>query len=766
MTRGVREPRGLWIVALLLAIGTLALYWPVHAYDFVSYDDGTYVRSNVHVRSGLTLANVAWAFTTMHAGLWIPLTWLSLMLDAQLFGPSAGGFHATNVVLHAANTALLFALLVRLTERPWASAVVAGLFAVHPLHVESVAWITERKDVLSTLFLLLTLGSYARWVRAPAPQRYALTLLSLAAGLMAKPMVMTVPMLLLLLDVWPLGRTASVPARRLLLEKVPFGVLAAAAAVVTFVAQRRSGAVAPIATLSLWVRVANAFESWVAYLTKTVWPVGLAAFYPYPGPPVAWRAALSGLGLAATTLAAVRSRRRAPYVTMGWLWYLTTLLPVIGLVQVGPQAMADRFTYVPLIGVFVIAAWGAGDIVARWRRGGIALAAVAGAAVIASAALSVRQLRYWRDGVTLFEHAIAVTGPNPVGVALLGRALSEAGRAEEAMARYDEALRLDPQTPDVRVDLAVLLMDRGRFAEARPHLEAALAQRPDDAYARTNLASVFEKLGETEHAVAQAREAVRLDSDAGPAHNNLGRLLAAQGKLTDAVVEYSAALALQPDDADAHGNLANALAAQGKTAEAMQHFAEALRLRPTHAATHVNYGLLLAELGRPADAIHEYQLALATAPDDHDAHLALANALAMTGRFDDAIGQYTESLRLSPADAHAESNLGNALAMAGHMDEAIPHYEEALRLEPGYAEAHHNLGMVLAAQGRLDEAVAHYATAVRLKPDYVDAHTHLGMTLARQGKLDAAIAEYTAALQIAPDDVTAREQLDLLRAGR
>lgn len=512
------------VIAAGLVLAAMVAYSGVWNFDYVVYDDLAYVVDNPMVNRGLTLEGIAWAFTSSHASNWHPLTWISLMLDVSLFGVSPGASHVVNVVIHAANAVLLFALLRATTGAPWRSAAVAGLFALHPLHVESVAWIAERKDVLSAFFGLLTLGAYAAWTHDPRPRRYAIALGFFALGLMAKPMLVTWPFVMLLLDHWPLRRTGAVPAARLVREKAPFFALSVACSAMTVFAQRTGGALQDVERYPLLPRLANALVSAAEYAWKAFWPHPLAVFYPYPAQVPVGKTVVAAAFLALVTALVARWARRAPYAPVGWLFYLGTLVPVIGLVQVGNQRMADRYTYLPYIGLFVLVVWWLSDRFASSSSGRRGLAAAGIAALLASAALASRQARVWKDSITLNEHAVRAVPDNypahlNLGVALyrlgqaeaaadqfrevvrivpewapghhsLGAALVASGRGEEGARELAESVRLMPSQYDYRVDLAAALRAQGRLAEAAAQLEEALRRKPDHARARAALAQL------------------------------------------------------------------------------------------------------------------------------------------------------------------------------------------------------------------------------------------------------------------------------------
>jgi len=509
-----------WI-RLGLAALTIAVYASVRGNGFVTWDDGAYVVANPQVARGLTWDGVAWAFTALHAGNWHPLTWLSHMLDVQLFGMDAGAHHVVGLVLHVANALLLFDVLRRMTGATARAAFVAALFAVHPLHVESVAWAAERKDLLSTLFLMLALRAYGSYVRRPSAGRYVAVAAWFAAGLMAKPMLVTFPFLLLLLDHWPLRRAAGADGGprwsrtwpELVREKTPLVALSAASCVIAFIAQRGSGAVSGIAGLSFEVRVANALTSYVAYVGKTLWPANLSALYLYAPTSAGLGHALgAACVLAVVTIAAVRSARRRPYLIVGWSWFVGALAPVIGLVQVGIQSMADRYTYVPSVGLFIAVSWGAADLAAAFRVPRVATTAAAALVVAACAVVASRQVQVWKDGAALWEHASRVTTGNFVAHVNYGYALQLQERDVEAVAEYSEALRLNPGYGLAHNDLGDALGALGRVDEAIAETSEAVRIEPSNAGWRCNLGFLLKSKGDFAAAKREFDAALRIDA--------------------------------------------------------------------------------------------------------------------------------------------------------------------------------------------------------------------------------------------------------------
>lgn len=760
--------RKTWIAAALLVGVTIAVYAAVAGNGFVVYDDPKYVTGNPEVRRGLTLAGLEWAWTTGHASNWHPVTWMSHMLDQDLFGEGPAGQHLTSLFLHAANTLLLFLLLERTTGSIGRSAFVAALFGVHPLHVESVAWISERKDVLSTFFWLLATLAYVRWTRSPSRPRYLLVVFLAALGLASKPMVVTLPFTLLLLDIWPLARL-SAGVRALVLEKLPLFALSAASCIVTFLVQRAGGAMGSLDRYTPATRMSNACISVGAYLRKAVWPRDLAVYYPYPThAPAAWRIAGVIVLVVLVSALALRERRRRPYLLVGWLWFLGTLVPVIGLVQVGIQSMADRYTYVPLTGIFIMVAWGVPDLAARLfekRRESLArwLAIPGVAAVLALAGCTWIQVGYWRDSKTLFAHALDVTTDNSIAHADLGIALATEGKFEEAIAHYRESLRIRPGHAPTLHRLGKALKRIGHEDEAAASFNEALRGDPDFADARNDLGLLLAGQGKVQEAIEQFELVLRVQPDDAQAYYNLGQALAQQGHEDDARRHFERALSLDSDFAGAHASLGRLLEAEGKTREAIEHFETAIRIDPadTSARAYLEHalesrnlasstgsmpfdpgtgtpeapeqlnenGVELARGGRLDEAIEQFRKAIARKPDLTRAHVNLGLALADKGRHADAVASYLKALELDPRNPEAHANLGASLVELGRLPEAISHYEEAIRERARYPEALNNLGSALIATGRVDDACDRLRVAISLRPDYAKAHYNLAVAL-------------------------------------
>jgi len=624
-------------IAFCLALVTLGVFWHAVGNDFVNVDDHRYVFENPYVQDGLTAASVCWAFTTFETSNWHPLTWLSLEADAQLSGTGPRGFHRTNVLIHAANVVLLFVGLRCLTGRVWPAALVAALFALHPLHVESVAWVSERKDVLSTFFWMLTLIAYAWYVRLPGWRRYLSVATALVLGLLAKPMLVSLPFVLLLLDYWPLERWGR---WRLVWEKAPLFAAAAASCVVTYCAQ--GGAMQSFEELSLGARVANAVVAYAAYLRKIVWPHDLAAFYPHPRdglPP--WQIAAAGALLAAISGSVLALARRQPYLLVGWLWYLGTLVPVIGLVQVGLQAMADRYTYVPLIGCFLMIAWGLADL-AAWGRARIAIAALVGAALLGCAVLSWLQITYWGNSIRLWEHTLQVTTRNAFAHQNLGAAFVADRKEAEAMRQFEACLQADPRNGSAHHSLGVLLANAGRGAEAMQHLQTAVELIPQYSKVHTSLGALLAHQGKLEEADQQFARACQINPNDPEAYGPWGTILTRLGRLDEAVICYRRAVELAPDLVQYHCNLALALHRQGNRGAADLQYQEALRLDPNWPETAIRRAWIAAT--RPEKNTRNGELAVRLAEQACQAtgykegpYLdTLAAAYAEVGRFEEA----------------------------------------------------------------------------------------------------------------------------------
>ncbi len=691
------QRRTVFICAVLF-LGTALLYWPATSFDFIFFDDPAYVVTNAHVNHGWNWRELGWCFQTGYAANWHPLTWMSHMLDCQCFGIKPGGPHAVNLLLHAANSVLLFLLLRRMTGALWRSAMVAALFAWHPLHVESVAWIAERKDVLSALFWILTIWAYCNYVKKSGVARYLLTLLLFILGLMAKPMVVTLPFVLLLLDWWPLGRfhskpdaSASVipPALRsgervremgILLEKLPFILLTAGSCVLTVVAQRRGEAISSFGQVPIMDRLINSSVDYLRYAVKMFWPVDLSVIYPLLAGWPKWELAATAIFIIVVSAGAVFFFRTRPYWTVGWLWYVGTLLPVIGLVQVGSQSMADRYTYIPSIGLFIMICWGLYDVARRWRfhQAGLGLAAIA--ALAACACLTQKQLRYWKDSGLLFRHALAVDPNNYLVHTYYGAWLREQHKLEEARLECEKALQLQPAYSIGHVFLAGVLLVQGKSEEALSELRTALTYEPDLLLARINLADLL--LSQKQYAEAEVEYDRALESkpDEPGLHYSLGRTLALQDKYDQARAEFETAVRLDPSYTDAHYELAVTLTMQHKTAEAVAEYRAALKSQPNFSDALNNLAWILAANPNPQfrngpEAVQLAEHACALTHNNQAIKIGtLAAAYAEAGRFDDAAA--SAQLAHDVALSHGETNVAAANQQLRKLYQARQPYHE------------------------------------------------------------------------------------------
>ena len=653
------------IAAVLLTVVTFWVYAPVRHHEFLEYDDDEYITNDVRVQQGLSWDNVVWALTTVQTatGNWHPLTTLSHMLDCQLFGLDPAGHHLTNLLFHLANVLLLFGVLHRMTGALWPSAMVAALFGLHPLNVESVAWVAERKNVLSTLFWLLTIWAYLGYVQRPGWMRYLGVAGLCMLGLMSKPMTVTLPCTLLLLDYWPLGRLgkdwkefqARLP--RLVVEKLPLFILVAVISFLTLQAQ--SLAIRTLETLPLGVRLANAVVAYALYLVKMAWPVRLSVFYPhFAYSPSFWPVFWAALLLMGISLGIGLTQQRFRYLEVGWLWFLGTLVPVSGLVQVGLQSMADRYAYVPLIGVFVMVAWGVSDLTKKHRRlkpRGVAAAGVC--VLIILAALTRMQLRPWQDTITLFEHALQVTSNNYVAHDIVGSELYKKQEFEAAIEHYREALRIHP-----------------RYSQS---------------------------------------------------HFNWGLAAIGQGHMDEAVEHFSEAVKINPEDYQAHHNLGVALVRQGRFEEAIEYFQKTVEIDPTYPQAHHNWGRALVGQGSFEAAVEHFREALKVTPDYSPIHYDLGVALVRLGSLEEAVEHFQEAVTIDPRYSEAHHNWGVVLIRQGRVEEAIEHLQEAVRIDPHYFRAHYTLGVVLAGQESVDEAIHHFSEAIRIDPAHSEAQENL-----------------------------------------
>ena len=619
------------LITLILILCTLVIYWQVKDFNFAGYDDELYITENLHVQSGLTCESIKWAFTTFHAGNWQPVTWLSHMLDIELYGLNPMGHHWTSLQIHLINTLLLFFILQYMTGALWRSAFVAALFALHPLHVESVAWISERKDVLSAFFGMLTILAYIRYVKKRNLFRYFLVFILLSLGLMAKPMLVTLPFVLLLLDFWPLERLKyssyqqlagfqSLNLSRLIWEKVPLFIPVAISSVLTILAQKEVGALYSFEALPITTRIANALISYNNYIIKTIWPQNLAVFYPHLfGTLSLWYVSLAALAIAGISFFSICSFKQHPYVAVGWFWYLGTLIPVIGFIQVGAQAMADRYTYIPLTGLFIIAAWGIPDLLKKWRSNKIILVILSIIIISAFSTRSYFQIRHWKNSTAVFKNAVTVTDNNWLAYNNLGLALMRNGKLNDAVFYYKKALQIKPDYLTALDNLGLTLHQLGKFEEAIFYYTKALKIDPKHPRVHNNIANVLAALGKPEEAIKHYKKAILIESEFAEAHYNIANVLATQEKLDKAIFYYESAIKKDSGYSAAHYNLGCISLKKKEYKKALVHFAQVVKINPDYKQAYNHIGIILLQFGKINEAEKFFSKAVEIDPGYNEA---------------------------------------------------------------------------------------------------------------------------------------------------
>jgi protein O-mannosyl-transferase len=699
------------VICLVLALGTFILYLPVRHNGYTNFDDPAYISENSHVTTGLTRENILWSFENVHAGYWIPVTWISFMAECQLFGQNSGYDHLVSVGFHIATTLLLFWWLAQLTGATWRSAFVAALFAWHPLHVESVAWACERKDVLSAFFWMLTLIVYSRYVKARSAHHslgavinYLLGLFFFACGFMSKPMVVTLPFVLLLVDFWPLQRF-TVPGpefnvkhlTRLCIEKIPFFGVAAIGGAIGFLTQTIGGAVS---SDTLSSRVTNALGSYVRYISKLFWPVDLSIFYPFPAHGAIALAIVAVLLLGACSLAFIILSPRWPYLFVGWFWFLGTLVPVIGIIQAGSQSMADRFIYIPSIGFFIFVTWAVADVFES-RHSKIIPAALATAVLAACVVLTHIQIQYWRSSITVFAHALTVTTDNYVADACLGQALDAVGRDKEALPYCQDAVRIDPDYSPGQFFLGMVCWKQNDLAEAWQHFDTAAKADPQNSIVQYDMGKFLLEHGIVDKAIVRFNVAIQDDPTFAEAHNALGKAFLQQGKLQPAADQLSRAVALAPGNAQFYYDLGTVFLDASRPTQAIGPFSTAIQLQPDFELAHENLAAALAEEGKLPEAIEQFSKAAQLQPNDAEAHFNLGFAYLNDRQPAMAAEQFTKELRLTPHETKAHYRLAQALQEQNQLPQAVSEYRQALRLTPNFPEAKAALNEILAAHPQL-----------------------------------------------------------------
>ena len=731
------------LICIFLAVATLAAYWQVLRSDFTNFDDPMYVTENQYVNTGFTWENIRWAFSVGKIVYWHPLTWVSHILDCQLYGLRAGLHHSTNLIIHIANTLLLFVVLKRMTGAVWKSAFVAAVFALHPVNVDSVAWVTERKSVLSTLFWLLTMWAYAGYAKHGGVYRYLITLLLFALGLLAKPMLITLPVVMLLLDYWPLGRlnfgrilklSARSPSiLQLIIEKIPFFILSAISCCLSFLSVRRLGITISTELVPMKLRAANALISYVGYIGKIIWPRKLAVFYPYPDKVAIWQSAGALVLLLCITIVLVLVLRKRPYLGIGWLWYVVTLIPVIGLVQAGLwPAMADRWAYVPIIGLAILAGWGVGDIAPKWRLQWSVLVFPAAGCLLTLMVCTWRQAGYWCNSFTLLTHALNVTSDNYIAHLNLGNVFIKEKKTDEAIQQYKKAIGIHSNYADAHYNLGIALGLKGKYDEAIREYHIVLRLEEDHWKARFRLADALAKNGQLDEAISYYQKIIVLQPGDAEVYNNFALALVKKGKINEAIEYYNKCLEIKPDSVEVLNNLGNAFLEQEKFDEAVVRFKKALELKPDFAETHYNLANVLRQMGQIDKAAVYYQEALQLGPDNIDAYVGLGLVFAQQKKYDQAIANFRKVIELNPDFAQAYYHLGTIFVEKNEIGKAIEQFRQVLRIYPDDAQMHYNLGVLLVRDGHIDEAISEFRTSLRFDPDLSEARKQLEAALARK----------------------------------
>lgn len=703
------------MVSFVLVGMIIVIYFQVYHFEFVGFDDNEYVYENPHVTTGISLENIVWAFSAFHSNNWHPLTWISHMLDCQFFGLHPGWHHLVNLFFHIVNSVLLFLVLSMMTGGLWQSAFVAAIFAIHPLHVESVAWVAERKDVLSAFFWMLTLWAYQAYVKCPGIKRYFLILLFFTLGLLSKPMVVTLPFVLLLLDYWPLGRiqlqekqcdfkNCILAQKNVILEKIPLVILSGASSVMTFVAQSHGGVVKSFETFPMISRISNAFVSYLIYIKKMIYPENLAFQYPYPENLDLWKGSGAVLTVLLITFLALRMASKKPFFIVGWLWYLGTLVPVIGLVQVGMQSMADRYMYIPMVGLLIVVSWGVSEYIQKRK---ILKTVSFGFAIIIIPMLigaSWKQTGYWESSNKMLEHTLKVTSNNYIAHDTLGVNLFLEGKTDEAIYHYLKAAQIYPKNYYTQFNLGVARFQQGKMDEAIEHYTKAVTLEPNYAKAHCNLGAAFFQKKEYQKAEAHFLKAITIEPDYVDANYNLGVLYYTEGRMDEAIPCFLKVVAMRPV-ADAYYYL----------------------------------GSVFVKKGMPEKAVTNFQAALRQKPDSIEILLPLAGILLKQGRFQEAITYYSDALRLSPNNLVAHHNIGMAFFNNGQIDKAIQHYVRAIKINPNFVNGYFNLGGALYTKGNIDGAISCFQQALKIKPDFEPAQRELAKLLKRENLIHRSV---------------------------
>ena len=722
------------LICLLLSAAVFTVYWQVIGFEFINLDDPRYVTENPTIKQGITLQGIRWAFTSVYAANWHPLTWISHMLDVQLFGMNPGMHHLVNVFFHIINTLLLFFVFQGMTGAILKSAAVAALFALHPLHVESVAWVSERKDVLSTFFWMLTMMGYMWYVKSRNLTRYLIVVFSYILGLLSKPMLVTLPFVLLLLDFWPLKRVNLFQAINkatdkgesivgfnsrwsgpsiILLDKIPLILLALISSVITFFAQKSWGAVVSSRYyLPIGIRIANAANSYIAYLGKMFWPINLAVFYPYPDVFHPYNIVLCFSIFLLITVLVLIAAKSLPYLMVGWLWYLGTLVPVIGIVQVGSQSMADRYTYIPLIGIFIIVVWGLSDIVGRWSYGKAALGGISMVVFVFLTWTTWEQISFWKNSETLFRHALQVTKNNDLAHLQFGYTLLHKGDVDGAIKYYREALRINPANPKAYIDLGDAHRERKDIKTAIGYYLKGLEIDPNNADAHTTLAELLAGVGNTDEAIKHFNEALKIDHGSIEANNNLGNLMSRKGNYDEAIKHYTEALSIDPHQADVYNNLGPTFIYKSNIKKAIEYYNDALREKPdyTEAAKHLNNAMIYKK--RLEELLMRTQKSMKVNPYDPIVITRLGDIYRQLGEYDEAVAQYNEAISIQPKFIQAMNGLLLVYSNRQEYTKALDVLQGMEQIQPGNPDVYYNIACIYAKQNMSDKSIEYLKQSI------------------------------------------------------
>lgn len=733
------------LISLFLALVTFILYWQVHHFDFIIYDDGDYVTQNSQVQNGITVDSIIWAFTSTRSSNWHPLTWLSHMLDCQLFGLNPGGHHLSNLFLHIANTLLLFLVFRKMTGKVWESGFVAALFALHPLHIQSVVWIAERKDVLSTFFWMLTTWSYLRFVKHQTIYRYFWVFLFFIFGLLSKPMVVTLPFTLLLLDYWPLHRfdfqrsdlkckNSILPRNiNIVLEKLPLIFLAGISCIITFYAQKHGGAVKSFIPAD--AKLANILVSYIVYILKMFYPFNLAVFYPYHSWPV-WEILSASILLVSISFFTVQSIKQHPYFIVGWLWFLGTLVPVIGLVQVGVQSMADRYTYIPLIGLFIIIAWGASEFFNQWRHKQLLLATFIILIPSVLAAITWKEIGYWKNSITLFEHALDVNPGyhNYISHSNLGLALLEKGRIDEGIAHLNKALACNPQQSekiDIYNHIGIAFEDKRDYDQAIQYFQKAVSLGPDNDKIQYNLGTAYLKTGDLDQAILHLQKAATLNVQNTQAFYNLGDALFKKNDFENAEYNLRKTIELDSDHEKALQLLGAIAFKNGDFERAEEYFKRILKHNPSSSEIYNYLGAAYLQQKAIDKAIDNFKTALKYDPNDMEAK---KNLDQIETKLNEAEASVIKDLSTDPNNFHLYYQLGDIYHSLGMYNKSLEQYQKTLLLQPNYIPAMFELSILYSKDKKYDTAISYLEKIIAAQPDNPTNYYNVACMYAKQNK--------------------------------